>query len=452
MKPIAPLALIFVWTTTASAAIAPNEVFLLVNKNMPDSRAVAEHYCKQRGVPVANIIPLDVPNTEDITRADYNARIVEPLRAALKDKKEQAKVLLSIYGMPLRVGASTPGVEERAELKKLDAVIKEKQGANKALQDATAALEKAREGVNSLEIRAFLRAQRDLLTRQQNELTALNRRRAYLSHRESQACVDSELMLLWWEPYELRRWVVNPLYWQAPAQIREKAARVLLTCRLDGPTPAIAKRLVDDAVAVEKKGLEGKTYVDARGIRYDPKSDTGTGYGGYDESMREMAALLEKEGKLPVVLDNKNELFKPDACPDCALYCGWYSHANFIDSCRFVPGAIAWHLASSEAVSLRRPDVKYWCKNLLEKGACATLGPVAEPYTVGFPKPAEFFGMLATGKYTLVESYGRTVLLISWMGCLVGDPLYNPFGKNPRLKEEQVQSSPKGGRSVFNSR
>lgn len=435
-----------------ATALERKEIFLLVNKNLPASREVAEHYCKHRGVPAENMILLDVPTTEDISRKDYNAKIVEPLRTALKDKKDHVKVLLSIHGIPLRVGGSEPSMDEREQLKKLDATIKEKQAANKALQDATTALEKTREGVNALEIRAFARAQRELLTRQQAELMGLNRRRGHLAHAESQACVDSELMLLWWDKYELRRWVVNPLYWQAPKEVAEKAPLVLLTCRLDGPSPAIARRLVDDAIATEKKGLEGKVYVDARGIRYDPKSDPGFGYGGYDESMREMAALLEKEAKLPVVLDDRNDLFKPDACPDCALYCGWYSHANFIDSCRFVPGAIAWHLASSEAVSLRRPDVKFWCKNQLEKGACATLGPVAEPYTVGFPKPAEFFGTLATGKYTLVESYGRTVLLISWMGCLVGDPLYNPFANSPRLKVEQVEQSPKGGRSIFTAK
>ena len=52
---------------------------------------------------------------------------------------------------------------------------------------------------------------------------------------------------------------------------------------------------------------------------------------------------------------------------------------------------------------------------------------MAEPYTVGFPKPAEFFGFLATGKYTLAECYAKTVLFASWMTALVGDPLYNPF-------------------------
>ncbi len=70
--------------------------------------------------------------------------------------------------------------------------------------------------------------------------------------------------------------------------------------------------------------------------------------------------------------------------------------------------------------SLRDPKSKLWCKNLLEHGAAATLGPVAEPYTIGFPKPAEFFGTLVTGEYTLVECYWRTERFASWMTVLSG--------------------------------
>src|SRR5947209_14622292 len=104
-----------------------------------------------------------------------------------------------------------------------------------------------------------------------------------------------------------------------------------------------------------------------------------------------MARLLEKEAKLPVTLDDKPALFPPKSCPDCALYCGWYSLANYVDAFTFAPGAVAYHIASSEAVSLRNPRSKLWCVNLLQRGVVATLGPVTEPYTLGFPKPAEFF-------------------------------------------------------------
>src|SRR5260221_11999492 len=92
--------------TSAACALEPKEVLVLANKNLPTSKEVAEHYCKQRNVPVENILMLDVPTTEDISRKDYLVKIVAPVREALKDRKEQIKVLLCVYGVPLRVGGS----------------------------------------------------------------------------------------------------------------------------------------------------------------------------------------------------------------------------------------------------------------------------------------------------------------------------------------------------------
>jgi uncharacterized protein (TIGR03790 family) len=433
----------------AAFALEPAEVIVLVNKNVPDSQVLADHYRKARGIPADNVVVLDLPKEEDITRKDYDEKLVGPLRKALESRKEKAKCLLAMYGVPLRVGGDGPSEADRADLKKLEPQLKEAEEAVKKAQDDVKALDPAKGDLFKMTTVLKKQRQRDL-DRSRRQQEGFNRRVRYLRHDESHAAVDSELMLLWWDKYELRRWQMNLNHFQVKAEAKKGKPPVLLTARLDGPSPEIVKRMIDDAVAVEKTGLKGKVYVDARGIRFDPKgSDTGHGYGGYDESMREMAAILKGPGKMDVVLDDKDALFPPNSCPECALYCGWYSHANFIDSCKFVQGAVAWHLASSEAVSLRRPDAKYWCKNQLEKGACATLGPVGEPYTVGFPKPAEFFGFLATGKYTLAECYGKTVLFASWMGTLVGDPLYNPFKVDPRLKEEDVKPSPKGGRAAF---
>jgi uncharacterized protein (TIGR03790 family) len=432
---------------TPAFALEPAEIIIVVNKNMPASKDLASHYAKARGVPAENIVLLDLPQDEDISRQQYDRKLVEPLREALKDRKDKIKCLLCMYGVPLRVGGATPSEADQSEIKKIDPQLKEANDAVKAAEAENKKLE-GQSGVFNT-ARYFRREVQKELDSLRRKRDSLNRRRNMFAYAESHAAVDSELMLLWWDRYELRRWQTNLNNWQVQERAREKKEIMLLTCRLDGPSPEVVKRMIDDAVSVEKEGLKGKVYVDARGIRFDPKGqDTGHGYGGYDESMREMASIL-KGAQLDVVLDDKESLFGVGSCPDAALYCGWYSHANFIDCCKFAKGAVAWHLASSEAVSLRRADAKYWCKNLLEKGACATLGPVAEPYTIGFPKPAEFFGLLATGKYTLAECYGKTVYFASWMGTLVGDPLYNPYKMTPMVKEVDLKPSPKGGRSIF---
>jgi uncharacterized protein (TIGR03790 family) len=422
--------------------LEPKEVFLLVNKNEAASQEIAEYYCKKRNVPLENILSLDLPKVEDISRTEYQTKMISPIRAALKTQKDQAKVLLSIYGVPLRVGGSSPSDKEKEELKEVDADIKKLDDEKKLLEEERKKLEAKTK--DKKEDPSRIKEIQDRLTKIQKERDSLQNKKMLLSHTQSQASVDSELMLLWWDDYQLVRWQLNLHYFQIPEGEKKGKPPVLMTCRLDGPTPKLVKRLIDDAVETEAKGLEGKVYVDARGIKYDPKTEpSGTGYGGYDESFREMATLLEKEGKLTVVLDDKEPVFKEGSCPDCALYCGWYSHGKFVDCCKFNRGAVAWHLASSEAISLRKEST-LWCRNLLDKGACATLGPVAEPYTIGFPKPEEFFGFLATGKYSLVESYSKSILFASWMTVLIGDPLYKPFAKNPCLKEEQVFPSPKG--------
>ena len=67
---------------------------------------------------------------------------------------------------------------------------------------------------------------------------------------------------------------------------------------------------------------------------------------------------------------------------------------------------------------------------MLEEGITATLGPVSEPYLLAFPLPEAFFGLLLTGKKSLVECYYLTKPFNSWRMMLIGDPLYNPFSGN----------------------
>ena len=102
-------------------ALEPSEVMLIANKNMPESLAVAEHYQQKRAVPKDNLMLLDLPKTEDISRDDYSRKIVGPVREALKERKHKIKCLLCIYGVPLRVGGDGPNDAEKAQLEKVEA-------------------------------------------------------------------------------------------------------------------------------------------------------------------------------------------------------------------------------------------------------------------------------------------------------------------------------------------
>ena len=158
--------------------------------------------------------------------------------------------------------------------------------------------------------------------------------------------------------------------------------------RLDGPTPAIAQRLVDDALAVEKNGLSGTFYLDARGLHDKTDSDA---YARFDARLRHLYEIIKTQTSIPVVLDDKPEVFAPGTCPQAALYCGWYSLAEYVDAFTWQKGAVAYHVASAECTTLHHQGSNVWCKRLLDKGVAATLGPVAEPYLHSFPAPDEFF-------------------------------------------------------------
>src|SRR4029450_5405366 len=111
--------------------------------------------------------------------------------------------------------------------------------------------EKARQRLAGLEKRKD--ADRKEVTIARDELQHLHEREVALVHGQSQASVDSELMLLWWETYDLVRWVPNPLNFQASAEYRKRNPPVVMTCRIDGPTAEIARRRGNDVVASTAK-------------------------------------------------------------------------------------------------------------------------------------------------------------------------------------------------------
>jgi uncharacterized protein (TIGR03790 family) len=208
-------------------------------------------------------------------------------------------------------------------------------------------------------------------------------------HPRTGAAVDSELTLLMVANYPKVGWLPNPLnlrFDEDPSMERFRQA-VVMVGRLDGPTPEIARRLVDDALEIEKIGLTGTCYLDARGLKGDGQPGS---YAWYDAHLVRLAQLMKEHSHFKVVLDERPGLFLPGSCPNAALYCGWYSLAKYVASCIWRKGAVAYHVASAEATTLKKPGSQVWCKRMLEEGVAATLGPVSEPYLLAFPLPDDF--------------------------------------------------------------
>jgi uncharacterized protein (TIGR03790 family) len=257
----------------------------------------------------------------------------------------------------------------------------------------------------------------------------------YLNNDGTAAALDNELALLWWGYYNRSNWLVNPLNHRNLAE----HTPVLMVTRLDGPQEGTAMQIILTSLKAERDGLKGKFVIDSTGgTGPGGVPDTKGGYKAFDQRLIDLAESIRNRTKIPLVLDRSPQVLPPDSIKDVALYCGWYSVRNYVPSCKFVPGALAIHVASFEMLSLRTDNEKGWVAGLLNDGVAATVGAVAEPYLGAFPLPDDFFPLLLTGKLTLAEVYWKTVPMASWMMCCIGDPLYTPFKANPQLGYEDL--------------
>lgn len=269
----------------------------------------------------------------------------------------------------------------------------------------------------------------------------------WLSYENADASVDSELGFLWWDQgmYLVSERVPNPHFhrYQKGADPQFQLP-VMLVSRLDGPSIESVRGLIDRALEAEAKGLDGKVYVDARGLK-----DIKQGYGVYDQSLRDFAWLVRESTGLSATLENTEKTMSdPGTAPDTALYCGWYRLRHYEPAFAFRPGAIGYHIASEEAVSLRDPGEQGWCKRAIEEGITVTLGPVSEPLVDAFPLPEEFFGLLLTGSLPLIDVYGLTNPFLSWKMVLIGDPFYMPYKKHPELKPKDIAAKSEAAKTL----
>jgi len=247
------------------------------------------------------------------------------------------------------------------------------------------------------------------------------------------ASLDSELALLWYGGYRIEGSLTNPLHWKFRPAVRNKGKGALMTARIDAPSPALARRIINDSISVEKTGLKGVFYIDSGLPPRFAKAANNTGYRAYDSRFRALHSFVTKRTNMKAVLDTSAQLFAPGKCPDAALYAGWYSLKKYVPAFTWKTGAVGWHTASFEAADLRNPKSPQWCPQMLIKGAAATVGAVDEPLLMAFPAPEEFYPLLLTGKHTIAECYWRTTPRVSWQMTLIADPLYNPFKANPQV-------------------
>ncbi|MGB6220173.1 TIGR03790 family protein [Haloferula sp.] len=350
-------------------------VAVLYNSALPESEKLANSYAVARGIPVENLVGLRLPDKEEITRAEFDTLLREPLVAEfdrrqwwtrapneqgnLQMQSTRIQILACMRGIPIKVLEASPPPPEDAP--------------------------------------------------------PVSQGQKWMENRS--ASVDSELSLLGLDGFPSQGQINNP-YFKKDDAISAAGIPILLVGRIDGPSFEVCQRMIADAIAVEKTGLWGMAVIDI--ANKHPQGDT----------WLEVTAANFMNAGIPTFVDRFNPTLPPNyPLNDTAIYFGWYDgHVSgpFKNpSFKFKRGAVAVHLHSFSAAQLRNPT-QNWCAPLLEKGAAATLGNVYEPL-LHLTHNFDIFSARLLAGYTLAEAAYMSIPALSWHNVVLGDPLYRPF-------------------------
>ena len=371
------------------AVEAGNEVVVVYNVLYPGSKEVAEHYAKRREVPPAQVIGMELPTGEAMTRKDFVSGMQEPLLKILEERN------LFKFG---------PATNRSPDGRLGDTLF--------------------RVLIESRIRYAVLCYGVPLMIVKDATLVEPNTGHMPPEMQRNSGAVDTQLALLpsveqklpWTGP------LASPFYALTNSANFHPTNGLLMVTRLDGPSKEVARGLVDKAMEAETNGWGGRAYFDVRGL------GTNDAYRKGDDWIRGAAAVAQRYG-METVIDEKPETFSPGfPMPNVALYAGWYDqHVSgpFTQpTVDFMPGAFAYHLYSFSAHTVH--STNSWVGTLLQKGATCTMGAVDEPYLLGTPNITTFVHRLTFLGFTFGEAAYAAQGALSWQTTIIGDPLYRP--------------------------
>jgi len=353
---------------------------VIFNSSNPESAALAQYYAKQREIPADQVVGISCSEQEEITRKEYTNTIAKPVSALFQSRGWWTMAGDKVTDTKIRFVALIRGMPMKIQP---ESVV------------PSAPLDR------------------------------------------DESSVDSELACLGFGSLPSVGPIKNP-YANRLSVIVDAITEpgLLLVCRLDGASDATVRAMIDNGLAAEKTGLWGWAYIDSRGIKD----------GAYIEgdNWLSAAATQLRQAGVPVLWDKAPETL-PLGYPvtNAAIYYGWYDgqvSGPFTDQeMHFTPGAVAVHIHSFSAATIRNPTA-YWCAPLLERGASATVGNVYEPYLTLTTHLDVFQDRLMNG-FTFAESSYMAQTALSWMNVSIGDPLYRPYAawKTSQVKNVWTQ-------------
>ena len=371
------------------------EVVVIYNTAVPESKVVADDYARKRAVPAQQVFGFKLSTGSDMSRAEYRDVLLRPLVKALTNAG------LAKFGTVPPTGANGKALP-----------------AERRITEA-----KFRYAVLCYGVPWRIKLDTGLYEPEADTTRSELRR--------NEAAVDSELacLPLCERPYPLVGPLGNPFYATTNAAGMHPTNGLLMVARLDGPTPEIARGLVDKALEAERDGLWGRAYFDLRG-NVEPGLKQG------EEWLGNAAQVCRQLG-FETVADTNADVF-PTGFPmsQVAFYAGWYRENACgpfaLPSVEFMPGAFAYHLHSFSAADLHSAT-QHWAGPFLAKGVTITMGSVQEPYLGGTPDISVFAARLIFQGFSFGEAAYAAENALSWQTTVVGDPLYRPYGR--RLQE-----------------
>ncbi|MBI4698099.1 MAG: TIGR03790 family protein, partial [Nitrospirae bacterium] len=236
----------------SEAMLRPEEVLVVVNTEAPDSVRLGKLYIELRRVPASNIAEIKVPVQDDIARKQYDEMIATPLKKIVKGlqgKGTKIRCIVTMYGVPLRVSSERPADIKRKEAEKVKDLLERKKGELSTMKE-----------LSKTEPEKYSGKVEDL----DSEVNRLTFDRDHMFGFDTIAALDAELPLLLSPSYQLAGWQPNPEFIYMRGQIKDRAQTIMVS-RLDAPSPGLVEKIIRTSIEVEKTGLSGTFYLDARG-------------------------------------------------------------------------------------------------------------------------------------------------------------------------------------------
>ena len=383
---------------------SPDQVLLVVNKNSPVSRAVAEDYALKREV--RNILSIHCQDSalstkkETITLADYIRSIENPIRGYLASHTNIDFIVLT-KGIPIRItGAAMGSCDEHSQE---PANIR----GHPSMDSYLAALDYTN-------LPGLLKIQ--------------------IAGSGAIGCAYSNR------------------YWNATEPFSHAKFGGYLVTRLDGYTEADAEALVSRALAAEQNIAQilthGKVLLDVEPIfglgdkATQPGPITSTNivtesaYSEFNADMRHAYDVLTNRG-IPVELDLTTKFIGGRS--NLLGYFSWGSNderswesndfysTNAYLSLYFAPGAVSDTAVSTSARTfLPTTGGQSLMVDLIAHGLTGAKGYTDEPLLQAIASPTIVFDRYTAG-YTLAESFYAASHFVGWEDVVIGDPLCSPY-------------------------